>query len=87
MNRKRIAALVLAISPLAAQASVHQEVASDLNQARQEVRAEMAQERAKLDSGNLTLGDSLQFGPTFNSKPQELDRLFDAVGEALNQID
>ena len=32
-------------------------------------------------------GDTLQFGPTFNSKPQELDRLFDAVGEALNQID
>ena len=32
-------------------------------------------------------GDTLQFGPTFNSKPQDLDRLFDAVGEALNQID
>ena len=32
-------------------------------------------------------GDTLQFGPTFNTQPQELDRLFDAVGEALNQID
>ena len=32
-------------------------------------------------------GDTLQFGPTFNSKPQDLDRMFDAVGEALNQID
>jgi len=32
-------------------------------------------------------GDTLQFGPTFNAKPQELDRLFDAVGEALNQVD
>ncbi|MDE1168743.1 MAG: aspartate aminotransferase family protein [Pseudomonas sp.] len=32
-------------------------------------------------------GDTLQFGPTFNAKPQDLDRLFDAVGEALNQID
>ena len=32
-------------------------------------------------------GDTLQFGPTFNTTPQELDRLFDAVGETLNLID
>ncbi|GLO14905.1 beta-alanine--pyruvate aminotransferase [Pseudomonas putida] len=32
-------------------------------------------------------GDTLQFGPTFNTKPQELDRLFDAVGHALHGID
>jgi len=32
-------------------------------------------------------GDTLQFGPTFNTTPQELDRLFDAVGEALHAID
>ncbi|WP_241778955.1 hypothetical protein, partial [Pseudomonas corrugata] len=32
-------------------------------------------------------GDTLQFGPTFNSKPQDLDRLFDAVGEVLNKLD
>ncbi len=31
-------------------------------------------------------GDTLQFGPTFNTRPQELDRLFDAVGEALHGI-
>ncbi|MGE8064925.1 aspartate aminotransferase family protein [Pseudomonas sp. NPDC089569] len=31
-------------------------------------------------------GDTLQFGPTFNTKNQELDRLFDAVGEALQGI-
>ena len=31
-------------------------------------------------------GDTLQFGPTFNTQPQELDRLFDAVGEALHGI-
>ena len=31
-------------------------------------------------------GDTLQFGPTFNTKPEELDRLFDAVGEALHSI-
>ncbi|MGH8433288.1 MAG: aminotransferase class III-fold pyridoxal phosphate-dependent enzyme, partial [Pseudomonas sp.] len=32
-------------------------------------------------------GDTLQFGPTFNAKPADLDRLFDAVGDALNQVD
>jgi hypothetical protein len=61
MNRKHIAALLLAFSPLAAQASVHDEVASDLDQARQEVHADMAKERAKLDSENLSL-DGLHFG-------------------------
>ncbi len=32
-------------------------------------------------------GDTLQFGPMFNTRPEELDRLFDAVGESLHQID
>lgn len=32
-------------------------------------------------------GDTLQFGPAFNAKPVELDRLFDAVGEVLNKLD
>ncbi|WP_024643352.1 aspartate aminotransferase family protein [Pseudomonas syringae] len=32
-------------------------------------------------------GDTLQFGPMFNSQAQDLDRLFDAVGETLNLID
>jgi beta-alanine--pyruvate transaminase len=32
-------------------------------------------------------GDTLQFGPSFNATAEEMDRLFDAVGEALNQID
>jgi len=31
-------------------------------------------------------GDTLQFGPTFTTTPQELDSLFDAVGETLNQV-
>ena len=63
MNRKHIAALLVALSPLAAQAgTARSEVANDLDQARQEVRTEMAQERAKLDKDNLTLGDSLHFG-------------------------
>ena len=32
-------------------------------------------------------GDTLQFGPTFNAQPQDLDRLFDAVGDVLNRLD
>lgn len=32
-------------------------------------------------------GDTLQFGPSFNATGEEMDRLFDAVGEVLNQID
>jgi hypothetical protein len=63
MNRKYIAALCLAVSPLVAQAgTVRTEVAKDLDEARQEVRTEMAQERAKLDRENLSLGDGLHFG-------------------------
>lgn len=31
-------------------------------------------------------GDTLQFGPTFNARPEDLDRLFDAVGETLNGL-
>jgi beta-alanine--pyruvate transaminase len=30
--------------------------------------------------------DTLQFGPTFNAKPEDLDRLMNAVGEALNGV-
>jgi len=30
-------------------------------------------------------GDTLQFGPTFTTTPQELDSLFDAVGETLDE--
>lgn len=63
MNRKHIAVLLIALSPLAAQAgTVKSEVAKDLDDARQEIRTEMAQERAKLGSANLALGDGLHFG-------------------------
>ncbi len=31
-------------------------------------------------------GDTLQFGPTFTTSPQELDSLFDAVGETLKKL-
>ncbi len=31
-------------------------------------------------------GDTLQFGPTFTTSPEDLDRLFDAVGEAISNV-
>ncbi|WP_341706050.1 aspartate aminotransferase family protein [Halopseudomonas sp.] len=31
-------------------------------------------------------GDTLQFGPTFNARPDDLDRLFDAVGSVLSTL-
>lgn len=63
MNRKHIAALFVALSPLVAQAgTVRTEVAKDLDDARQEIRTEMAQERAKLSRENLALGDGPHFG-------------------------
>jgi beta-alanine--pyruvate transaminase len=32
-------------------------------------------------------GDTLQFGPTFNTQPEQLDTLFNAVGDVLNKLD
>ena len=32
-------------------------------------------------------GDSLQFGPTFNARMEDLDRVFSAVGETLTKLD
>ncbi len=32
-------------------------------------------------------GDCLQFGPMFNSKPEDLSRLFAAIGDQLQKID
>lgn len=32
-------------------------------------------------------GDTLQFGPTFNAKVEDLDRVFAAVGDTLNSLD
>jgi hypothetical protein len=62
MNRKHIAVLFVALSPLIAQAgTVRSEVAKDLDDARQEVRTEMAQARVKLETENLSL-DGLNFG-------------------------
>ena len=62
MNRTHVAALFVALSPLVAEAgTVRAEVARDLDEARQEIRTEMALERARLDSENLSL-DGLHFG-------------------------
>ena len=62
MNRKHIAVLFVALSPLVAQAgTVRTEVAKDLDDARQEVRTEMAKARVELESENLSL-DGLHFG-------------------------
>ena len=68
MNRKRIAILLLTLSPLAAHAGIRSEIARDMDEARQEVRTEMAQERVKLDRENLSLGDSLRFDKDDNDR-------------------
>lgn len=63
MNLKHTAVLLAALSPLAAHAgTVRGEVGQDLRDARAEVRADLAQERAKLENENLSLGDGLRFG-------------------------
>lgn len=63
MRFKYAAVLLLALSPLAAQAGdIHDEIRSELKEARAEVRTELAEERAKLERENLSLRDSLQFG-------------------------
>ena len=62
MNRKHIAVLFVDLSPLVAQAgTVRTEVAKDLDDARQEIRTEMAKARVELESENLSL-DGLHFG-------------------------
>ncbi|GAB3351655.1 hypothetical protein [Lysobacter tyrosinilyticus] len=79
MNRKHIAAMLVALSPLVAQAgTVRTEVAKDLDEARQEVRTEMAQARSKLDSENLSL-DGLHFGK--EDKDEAMKRRNLAKGE------
>jgi hypothetical protein len=62
MKRRHIALLLVALSPLTAQAgTVRTEVAKDLDDARQEIRTEMARARVELETGNLSL-DGLNFG-------------------------
>ena len=76
MNLKHTAVLLVVLSPFAAHAgTVRGEVAQDLQDARAEVRADLAQERAKLDSENLSLGDSLHFGRDDKRKAARHDAL------------
>ena len=64
MNRKHALFLFATLLPSAALAdtSISSEIAQDLDDARKEVRTELAQERARLDSENLSLDDGLHFG-------------------------
>jgi hypothetical protein len=62
MKTKHVALLLAALLPLAAHAGTRSELGRELDQARDEVRAELAQERIRLEHDNLQLGDSLQFG-------------------------
>ena len=61
MDRTHVALLFAALLPFSAQAGAREDVGRDLDEARQEVRADMARERARLDGGNLSL-DGLHFG-------------------------
>ena len=70
MNRKYLAVLFATLLPVAAHAGTRSEVGRDLDGSRQEVRVEMAQERARLDSENLSLDGSLHFGG--NEQPNSL---------------
>ena len=54
--------LLAALLPLAVHAGERSEIGREFDKARIELRTEMAQERAKLETGNLSLGDSLHFG-------------------------
>lgn len=62
MNRMFTAVLVAALLPLASQAATRSGVGPELDEARREVRAELAQERLRLERENLALGDTLHFG-------------------------
>jgi len=61
MRSMHTALLFAALLPLAAQAGTRSEVRRDLDEARQEVHADLAQERVKLDTDSLSL-DGLHFG-------------------------
>ncbi|HSR64677.1 MAG TPA: hypothetical protein VLM17_03605 [Xanthomonadaceae bacterium] len=62
MSRKHIAFLFAALLPFASHAGPRPEAGRDLDESRRELRAGMAQERARLDNGNLSLGDGPHFG-------------------------
>lgn len=61
-STRTAAALLAAMLPLAAQAGEKSVISGELAEARRELRIELAQERARLEAGNLALGDSMRFG-------------------------
>ena len=84
MQTKRIlsvAALSLLL-PLAAQAQpprsadtgITAEIRRELGDARKEVRAELAKAKQDLDTGDLQLQDSLQFGKQRKTRQHDADR-------------
>jgi hypothetical protein len=62
MTRKHLAVLIAALLPLASHAGGRSEIDADLQDARREVGAELAQERIRLEHDNLALDGSLHFG-------------------------
>lgn len=62
MKSIRTALLLVALLPLASHAGERSEIGRELDQARKELRAELARERARLETENLPLGDSLRLG-------------------------
>ena len=63
MHRNLMALLFVAALPLTTHAGAPRgSVARDLDDARAEVHADLAQERARLANGNLALGEGLHFG-------------------------
>lgn len=74
MQRTHLALFFAALLPMSAQAATpatRPEVGRDIDEARREVHADMARERASLDHDNLSLGD-MHFGKDFN-RPQPRD--------------
>ncbi|WP_052772754.1 hypothetical protein [Luteimonas sp. FCS-9] len=61
-----VAAVALGLAPAAWSApprdGVRDEVRRDLDDARREIRTELAEARAELETGNLDVGDAVQFG-------------------------
>lgn len=50
--------------------SIRGEIRADLEEARQEIRTELAQARIELETGNLDVGNSLQFNGNGRRKPE-----------------
>ena len=61
-NTHTAALLLAALLPFSSHAGERSEIGRELDKARVELRTELAQERARLETENLALGDTLRFG-------------------------